>query len=210
MTPDLFGEAPPLGLTYLPGFALADEAALIGAALAVATEAPLRVMSIPGGKKMSVAMTNCGAAGWVSDARGYRYEWHDPLTGLPWPAMPGLFLALAQAAAAKAGFGGFSPDACLINRYEPGAKMALHQDRDEADLAAPIVSVSLGLPAVFLWGGAKRTDKPARLTLHGGDVVVWGGATRLNFHGIAPLREGRHPALGRARLNLTFRRALPR
>jgi DNA oxidative demethylase len=207
MTPDLFGEAPPPGLTYLPGFALANEAALIETALAVAEQAPRRVMSIPGGRKMSVAMTNCGAAGWVSDARGYRYERHDPLSGQPWPAMPPPFLKLAQTAAAQAGFAGFSPDACLINRYEPGAKMALHQDRDEADLAAPIVSVSLGLPAVFLWGGAKRTDKPARLTLHSGDVVVWGGATRLNFHGIAPIRAGSHPLLGAARLNLTFRQA---
>jgi alkylated DNA repair protein (DNA oxidative demethylase) len=207
VTPDLFGETAPPGLAYLPGFALAGEAALIGAALEVATAVPLRVMSTPGGRKMSVAMTNCGAAGWVSDARGYRYERRDPLTGLPWPAMPGLFLALAQTAAAEAGFGGFTPDACLINRYEPGAKMALHQDRDEADLTAPIVSVSLGLPAVFLWGGAQRADKPARLALHSGDVVVWGGETRLNFHGIAPLRPGSHPLLGAARLNLTFRRA---
>lgn len=208
MTPDLFGDTAPPGLTYLPGLALADEAALIGTALEVATAAPLRVMSTPGGKKMSVAMTNCGAAGWVSDERGYRYERRDPLTGRPWPAIPDPFLALAQAAAAKAGFSGFSPDACLINRYEPGAKMALHQDKDEADLTAPIVSVSLGLPAVFLWGGANRTDKPARLTLLSGDVVVWGGATRLNFHGISPLRPGSHPLLGAARLNLTFRRAL--
>ena len=208
MTPDLFGAAPPPGLTYLPGFALAEEAALIAAALDVAAAAPLRVMSTPGGRKMSAAMTNCGAAGWVSDARGYRYERHDPLTGRPWPEIPQLFTKLAQAAAAEAGFAGFNPDVCLINRYEPGAKMALHQDRDEADFSAPIVSVSLGLPAVFLWGGAKRTDKPARLTLHSGDVVVWGGATRLNFHGVAPLRPGRHALLGAVRLNLTFRRAL--
>ncbi|MBB5373910.1 DNA oxidative demethylase AlkB [Acidocella aromatica] len=208
MTPDLFGETAPPGLAYLPGFALAEEAALIGAALGVAAAAPLRVMSTPGGKKMSVAATNCGAAGWVSDARGYRYERRDPLTSLPWPAMPGLFLTLAQAAAAQAGFAGFNPDACLINCYEPGAKMALHQDKDEADLTAPIVSISLGLPAVFLWGGANRSDKPARLPLHSGDVVVWGGATRLNFHGIAPLPSGHHPPLGAARLNLTFRRAL--
>jgi len=205
MTPDLFGTAPPPGLTYLPGFALGDEAALIAAALEVAAAAPLRVMSTPGGRKMSVAMTNCGTAGWVSDARGYRYERHDPLTGRLWPDMPRLFTELAQAAA---GCSGFTPDVCLINCYEPGAKMALHQDRDEADFSAPIVSVSLGLPAVFLWGGVKRTDKPARLTLHSGDVVVWGGTTRLNFHGVAPLRVGNHKLLGATRLNLTFRRAL--
>ncbi len=207
MTPDLFGEAAPPGLHYLPGFALADEAALIAAARAVAEQAPFRVMSTPGGRKMSVAMTNCGAAGWVSDARGYRYAQRDPLTGLPWPAMPPLFLALAQRAAGMAGFGGFVPDACLINRYEPGAKMAPHQDKDEADFTAPIVSVSLGLPAVFLWGGARRADKPAKLPLLSGDVVVWGGETRLHFHGIAPLRPGSHPLLGAARVNLTFRRA---
>jgi len=205
MTPDLFGTAPPPGLTYLPGFALGDEAALIAAALEVAAAAPLRVMSTPGGRKMSVAMTNCGTAGWVSDARGYRYERHDPLTNRLWPEMPRLFTELAQAAA---GVSGFNPDVCLINRYEPGAKMALHQDRDEADFSAPIVSVSLGLSAVFLWGGAKRTDKSARLTLHSGDVVVWGGTTRLNFHGVAPLRAGNHKLLGATRLNLTFRRAL--
>jgi len=208
VTPDLFGAAPPPGLAYLPGFALAEEAALIAAALDVAAAAPLRVMSTPGGRKMSAAMTNCGAAGWVSDARGYRYERHDPLTGRLWPEIPQLFTKLAQAAAAEAGFAGFSPDVCLINRYEPGAKMALHQDKDEADFSAPIVSVSLGLPAVFLWGGAKRTDKPARLTLNSGDVVVWGGATRLSFHGVAPVRPGVHPLTGATRLNLTFRRAL--
>jgi len=208
VTPDLFEAAPPPGLTYLPGFALADEAALIAAALDVAVRAPFRVMRTPGGKAMSAAMTNCGAAGWVSDARGYRYETRDPLTGAPWPAMPELFVKLAQAAAAGAGFAGFSPDVCLINRYEPGAKMALHQDRDEQDFSAPIVSVSLGLPAIFLWGGAKRTDKAVKLPLRSGDVVVWGGPARLNFHGVAPVCPGVHPLIGAARLNLTFRRAL--
>ena len=208
MTPDLFGAAPPPGLAYLPGFALDEEARLIRAALAVAEISPLRAVATPGGRKMSVTMTNCGAAGWVSDARGYRYERRDPLTGQPWPNLPEPFLTLARAAAAQAGFPGFIPDVCLINRYAPGAKMALHQDRDEADMSAPIVSVSLGLAAVFLWGGAARTDKPARLSLQSGDVVVWGGAARLNFHGVAPVRAGRHNLLGAARLNLTFRKAL--
>ncbi|MCB5945486.1 DNA oxidative demethylase AlkB [Acidocella sp. KAb 2-4] len=208
MTPDLFGAAPPPGLAYLPGFALDEEVGLIRAALAVAEISPLRAVATPGGRKMSVTMTNCGAAGWVSDARGYRYERRDPLTGQPWPNLPEPFLTLARAAAAQAGFPGFTPDVCLINRYAPGAKMALHQDRDEADMSAPIVSVSLGLAAVFLWGGAARTDKPARLSLQSGDVVVWGGAARLNFHGVAPVRAGSHNLLGAARLNLTFRKAL--
>jgi alkylated DNA repair protein (DNA oxidative demethylase) len=204
---DLFASAPP-GLTPLFGFVLAREAELIAAALDVAARAPFRVMRTPGGKAMSAAMTNCGAAGWVSDARGYRYERLDPLTGRPWPEMPEVFHHLAVEAAAAAGFSGFSPNVCLVNRYQPGAKMALHQDRDEQDFTAPIVSVSLGLPAVFLWGGAKRTDKAVKLPLHSGDVVVWGGPVRLNFHGVAPVRPGVHPLTGAARLNLTFRRAL--
>lgn len=208
MSGDLFGPPALPGLIHLPGFALANEADLIAAGLAVAARAPFRVMATPGGAKMSAAITNCGAAGWVSDRRGYRYERHDPLTCLPWPEMPDGFRDLAVRAAAAAGFAGFTPDVCLMNRYEPGAKMGLHQDRDEADFSAPIVSVSLGLPAVFLWGGPKRTDRSAKLPLQTGDVVVWGGAQRLYFHGIAPIKPGRHATLGAARLNLTFRRAL--
>jgi len=207
MNGDLFGVESP-GLAQLPGFALAQEGALIEAALGVAKAAPFRVMTAKGGKALSATMTNCGAAGWVSDARGYRYQATDPATRLPWPRMPELFRALARAAADAAGFAGFTPDVCLINRYTPGARMALHQDRDEADFTAPIVSLSLGLPAIFLWGGASRAARAVKLPLLSGDVAVWGGAARLNFHGIAPLREGSHPALGRARLNLTFRQAL--
>lgn len=156
---------------------------------------------------MSVAMTNCGALGWVTDRAGYRYSERDPVSGQRWPEMPAEFRDLAVRAAARAGYRDFAPDACLINRYEPGARMALHQDRDEPDLSAPIVSVSLGLPAVFLWGGAERADRPTRIRLGHGDVVVWGGETRLNFHGVAPLADGEHPGLGRQRINLTFRRA---
>jgi alkylated DNA repair protein (DNA oxidative demethylase) len=163
-------------------------------------------METPGGKAMSVAMTNCGPLGWTTDRRGYLYTATDPLTGRAWPAMPPGFAALAMAAAAEAGFDGFVPDACLVNRYEAGARMGLHQDKDEADAAAPIVSVSLGLPATFLWAGDKRTGA-RRLTLEHGDVVVWGGAARLAFHGVAPLVAGRHPATGDVRYNLTFRRA---
>ncbi len=169
---------------------------------------PFRVMAVPSGAKMSAAITNCGASGWVSDRRGYRYQALDPETGRPWPAMPEVFRDLAVRAAAAAGFADFAPDVCLMNRYEPGSKMGLHQDRDEAGFADPIVSVSLGLPAVFLWGGPNRTGGSKKLPLGHGDVVVWGGAERLYFHGIAPIKPGSHPILGAIRLNLTFRRAL--
>jgi len=157
---------------------------------------------------MSVAMTNCGAAGWVTDRSGYRYDARDPLTGKPWPAMPGIFSDLARRAAAAGGFGDFEPDACLINRYEPGARLTMHQDKNERDYTAPIVSVSLGLPAVFLFGGLRRKDRPQRMRLESGDVAVWGGPTRLAYHGVAPLADGDNPLTGRCRYNLTFRTAL--
>lgn len=157
---------------------------------------------------MSVAMSNCGTAGWITDRNGYRYAGHDPLTGAPWPAMPEAFAALASDAAREAGFPGFAPDACLINRYEPGARMSLHQDRNEADFGHPIVSVSLGLPAVFLFGGATREERALRLPLAHGDVLVWGGPARLRFHGVMPVKAGHHALLGAARINLTFRKAL--
>jgi alkylated DNA repair protein (DNA oxidative demethylase) len=157
---------------------------------------------------MSVAMTNCGDAGWLSDRSGYRYDAIDPETNRRWPAMPGVFARLAARAASAAGFDAFAPDACLINRYEPGARLTLHQDRDERDFTAPIVSASLGVPASFLWGGAARTDRPRRVRLGHGDVVVWGGPARLSFHGVDTLREAHHALTGSARLNLTFRRAV--
>lgn len=207
MSGDLFGGAKIPGVSLLPGFA-ADEAGLIAAAETVAAVSPFRVMAVPSGAKMSAAITNCGVAGWMSDRRGYRYQAHDPETGRAWPEMPDVFRDLATRAAAQAGFAGFVPDVCLMNRYAPGAKMGLHQDRDEVDYSAPIVSVSLGLPAVFLWGGPKRTDRIVRLPLASGDVVVWGGTERLYFHGIAPIKPGSHTILGAMRLNLTFRRAL--
>ena len=165
-------------------------------------------MVTPGGFRMSVAMTNCGQAGWVSDAKGYRYDAGDPETGLAWPAMPESFSPTGGGCRAEAGYEGFQADACLINRYEPGARLTLHQDRNERDYTAPIVSVSLGLPAVFLFGGASRKDRPRRMRLESGDVVVWGGATRLAYHGIASLKDGEHPLTGRCRINLTFRKAL--
>ena len=206
-TSDLFPEHFE-GLTRLPGFATGAAAELVAAVRSIEAAAPFRQMVTPWGKPMSVGMTNCGAAGWITDRTGYRYSATDPQSGQPWQAMPEIFLKLAQDAAAQGGFENFTPDACLINRYLPGARMSLHQDRNELDFNAPIVSVSLGLPALFLWGGAARTDKASRITLESGDVLVWGGPARLYFHGILPLKEGEHPLTGRARINLTFRKAL--
>jgi alkylated DNA repair protein (DNA oxidative demethylase) len=180
---------------------------LLDAVTDVTREAPFRFLVTPGGYRMSVGMTNCGACGWVSDTTGYRYDEHDPLSGRRWPAMPEPFLNVAVRAAARVGFADFAPDACLINRYEPGARLSMHRDSDEGDLRAPIVSVSLGLPGVFLWGGLKRSDRPRRVVLEHGDVVVWGGPTRLHYHGVLPIQEGEHPLSGRCRLNLTFRKA---
>ena len=195
------------GAVLLRGFAGSREAELLAALREIEAQAPFRRMFTPGGHQMSVAMTNCGEAGWVTDRTGYRYDGADPESGKPWPAMPAAFRELAASAAREGGFAGFAPDACLINRYEPGAKMSLHQDRDEQDFAAPIVSVSLGLPAIFLFGGLKRSDTPRRYRLSHGDVVVWGGPSRLFFHGVAPLADGEHALLGRKRINLTFRKA---
>ena len=212
---DLFDDLPPEpdatptslgpGALLLRGFVLDEAAKLLKAIEAVLQHAPLRHMQTPGGYTMSVATSSCGPLGWVSDPRGYRYAAHDPLSGRAWPAMPALGLALAQQAAARAGYPQFAPDACLINQYQPGAKLSLHQDRDEQDLSAPIVSLSLGLPAVFLFGTPSRQDRPQRYRLVHGDLVVWGGPSRLAFHGVAPLAEGQHALLGRRRINLTFR-----
>jgi alkylated DNA repair protein (DNA oxidative demethylase) len=200
-------EAMAEGAVLLRGFARPFEADLIADINAIAAQAPFRHMVTPGGHAMSVAMTNCGGAGWVTDRSGYRYDANDPDAGRPWPAMPPSFRTLAGQAAAQAGFANFSPDACLINRYAPGARMSLHQDKDEHDFGAPIVSVSLGLPAIFLFGGLQRSDRPQRYRLEHGDITVWGGPARLNFHGIAPLADGEHASMGRQRINLTFRKA---
>lgn len=196
------------GAAVLSEFARDGAPALIEAIASIAIASPFRHMVTPGGFEMSVALTNCGTAGWVADRRGYRYDAIDPKTHRPWPAMPKIFTDLAAAAASAGGFHGFAPDACLINRYAPGARLSLHQDRDERDFEQPIVSVSLGLPATFLWGGRKRTDRPTRVKLVHGDVVVWGGPDRLVFHGVNQLAEGHHPLTGAVRYNLTFRKAL--
>jgi len=195
------------GAVVLRGFALPDSERLRSDVLAIAAAAPFRHMRTPGGFTMSVAMTNCGALGWVSDPTGYRYSALDPNSGLPWPAMPAAFESLAHRAAAAAGFRAFTPDACIVNRYEPGARLTLHQDKDERDYRQPIVSVSLGVPAVFLFGGLKRKDRPLRLPLTHGDVVVWGGSSRLRYHGVMPLKVAQHPFAGPNRINLTLRRA---
>jgi len=195
------------GAVLLRGFALANEQALLADLAAVVTAARFRHMITPGGFRMSVAMTNCGALGWVSDSSGYRYAAQDPESGRAWPTLPKAFRHLATSTAAAVGFEDFAPDACLINRYEAGARLTLHQDKNERDLAAPIVSVSLGLPAVFLFGGVTRSQRPTRVPLVHGDVVVWGGPDRLRYHGVLALKEGHHPLLGSHRINLTFRRA---
>ncbi|WP_454649340.1 DNA oxidative demethylase AlkB [Bradyrhizobium liaoningense] len=215
MTADLFdsvAEAQPSreeiadGAVLLRGFFKPIESKLIEAVRAIVAQSPFRRMTTPGGHLMSVAMTNCGERGWITDHTGYRYDPTDPRTGAPWPAMPAVLSDLARSAAEQGGFEGFAPDACLVNRYEPGTRLSLHQDKDELDYSAPIVSVSLGLPATFLFGGLARSDKPRRFRLVHGDVVVWGGASRLAYHGVVPLADGEHPLLGRKRINLTFRR----
>lgn len=195
------------GAVVLRGFALADESALLADVHAVIGRAPFRHLITPGGFRMSVAMTNCGALGWVSDRRGYRYDAVDPDSGERWPPMPLSFARLADGAARAAGFDGFAPDACLVNHYEPGARLTLHQDRNERGYDAPIVSVSLGLPAVFLWGGLSRSDRTVRVPLVHGDVVVWGGPARMRYHGVLALQAGHHAMLGARRINLTFRKA---
>jgi alkylated DNA repair protein (DNA oxidative demethylase) len=194
------------GAVVLRAFALADQSDILTTLREVITEAPPRHMVTPGGFRMSVSLTNCGSYGWVSDRGGYRYDGIDPDSGKPWPHMPSVFRRLARDAAAVAGFEDFKPDACLVNRYEPGAKLSLHQDKNERDFDAPIVSVSLGIPAVFLWGGLRRQDRPSRVQLTHGDVMVWGGEARLCFHGVLPIRQAYHPATGHCRINLTFRK----
>ncbi|MBB5392127.1 MULTISPECIES: DNA oxidative demethylase AlkB [unclassified Herbaspirillum] len=215
MTFDLFADLPaqpsrePIteGAVLLRAFAAAQARELLQAIELVIAQSPLRHMQTPGGFRMSVAMSNCGQYGWVTDRRGYRYQHEDPLSGQAWPAMPPAFAQLAASATQEAGFADFAPDACLVNRYEPGARMSLHQDKNELDMAQPIVSLSLGLPATFLFGGMERSERPRRMRLDSGDVVVWGGPARLLFHGVDPLAEGEHPLTGRCRYNLTFRRA---
>ena len=217
MSSDLFGDPEIDALTFeemaggavvLRGRALPLESEILADLDGVIAAAPFRHMTTPGGFVMSVAMTNCGAAGWITDQSGYRYDRIDPESGEPWPAMPASFLALATGAAMEAGYPDFAPDACLINRYEPGARLSLHQDKNEREFVHPIVSVSLGLPATFLFGGLKRTDPVTKYALRHGDVAVWGGRSRLYYHGVSALKKGEHPKVGRMRINLTFRGAL--
>lgn len=217
MTLDLFNEFENQGevqresrashALVLRNFALAQAPQLLAEIETVQQQAPFRHLLTPGGLQMSVAMTNCGTLGWVSDRRGYRYAENDPHSGQPWPAMPAVFMDLAQRAAAEVGFADFTPEACLINRYQVGSRLSLHQDKDEENYAAPIVSVSLGVPALFLFGGLHRSDKTVRVPLFHGDVVVWGGPDRLRYHGILPLKQAQHALTGEYRFNITFRKA---
>lgn len=195
------------GAVVLRGFAVADERAILADLAVVIAAAPFRHLITPGGFRMSVAMTNCGALGWVSDAAGYRYSATDPDNGRPWPPLPASFRQLAARAAAEAGFDAFVPDACLVNRYDPGARLTLHQDKNERDFDAPIVSASLGIAATFLFGGLTRGERPTRVPLAHGDVVVWGGPARLRYHGVLAIKDEHHPSLGGHRINLTFRTA---
>jgi alkylated DNA repair protein (DNA oxidative demethylase) len=211
---DLFADAPRAsraeiadGAFVLFGAALGRADAIVAAIRRIEKRSPFRNMKTPGGLEMSVAMTSCGDYGWVTDRSGYRYSPVDPLTDKPWPAMPEVLRECAGETAASAGFPGFVPDSCLINRYLPGTKLSLHQDKDEADFSWPVVSVSLGLPATFVFGGLRRVDKTLSIPLQHGDVVVWGGPARLRYHGVLPVKDGEHPLLGRQRINLTLRRA---
>ena len=195
------------GAVVLRGFVRGAEQELLREVTQITSVSPFRHLITPGGFEMSVAMTNCGEVGWVSDRTGYRYDPIDPLAQQPWPRMPDAFRKLALEAAARGGYEAFEPDACLINRYEPGTRLSLHRDYDEKDAAAPIVSVSLGVPAKFIWGGLRRNDPVQRIVLESGDVVVWGGESRFAYHGIAALPENHHSLTGVQRINLTFRKA---
>jgi len=203
--PDPICLSPERGAWYLPAAVSARAPEVLAAVASVEQQAPWRHMGTPGGRRMSVAMTNCGSRGWVTDHTGYRYQTTDPLTDKPWPAMPPILLELARQLAAHVGYPDYAPDLCLINCYRPGASMGLHQDRDERDRQAPIVSLSLGLDATFIWGGFQRTGKTRRFVLHHGDVVIWGGPERMRFHGVASLKPGHHRLTGDTRINITFR-----
>ena len=198
------------GAVLMRGFALDGDVELLQAVESVLAQAPPRHWQTPGGGTMSVATTRCGPVGWVPDESdgdgGGHYVAQHPRTGQPWPAMPACLMDFALCAANEAGYPQFVPDSCLINHYVPGAKLGLHQDKYEIDLHAPIVSLSLGLPAVFLFGGFARSDRTQRYRLVHGDVVVWGGPSRLRFHGVLPVADGTHALVGRRRLNVTFRK----
>lgn len=193
------------GLVYCPGlFERATQERLIGAIREVVRAAPLFTPVMPGtGKPFSVRMTNCGPLGWVSDRAGYRYQPHHPGTGAPWPAMPAILLDLWRRIAHTP----HPPEACLVNYYAASARMGLHQDRDEADLSAPVVSVSLGAGALFRYGGVARSDPTRSVRLNSGDVVIIGGESRLAFHGIDRLYPGTSTLVPEdGRINLTLRR----
>jgi len=208
-TPDLPVDLP-RGVTLHPGFLDAQtQAALAEAVSHLASEAPFRLPRTRGQGIFSAAITNCGTAGWWSDQRGYRYMPHQPETDAPWPAIPALFREVVGRAVTGTPWAGFTPDCCLINFYGPGAKMGLHQDKDERDFAAPIITVSLGDSADFLVGGPQRSDKAQAFAFHSGDVLMMGPPSRMLFHGVRKVHAGTSPIPGVAgRYSLTFRKAL--
>ena len=195
------------GACWLPGFALPVMDELWSCIARHLHACPPQQMQTPMGYLMSVRTSSMGDWGWVSSALGYGYSHRQPLTQQPWPPIPAVVLQLASAAALQAGYANFVPDSCLINVYTPGNKMGLHQDKDELDFSQPIVSVSLGIPATFLFGGAKRSDRPLKILLHHGDIVVWGGRSRRFYHGVAQIKPASHPLTGQQRINLTLRKA---
>lgn len=192
---------------HLEGYAIEQDHNIRTLLRAILKQSPFRQMKTPGGQLMSVKMTSCGDVGWVSDHLGYRYQAVDPMSNLSWPTMPEAFKTLAKNAASAVGFEHFEPDSCLINLYQAGTRLSLHQDKDELDFTQPIVSVSLGLPATFLFAGLQRSSPQTRVVLHHGDVVVWGGDSRLAYHGVLPLESGEHDLFAQCRVNLTFRKA---
>lgn len=204
-------DTPPLreeleaGAVLLRQFATPQAATLLQTLHRLTRQAPFRHMRTPGGGTMSAAMASCGALGWVSSTQGYTYTPVDPASQQPWPAMPASFVSLAQDAAKAAGYAGFTPNACLLNRYQNDSHMGLHQDRDEGDTTHPIVSLSLGRTGLFMWGGQNRRDKIRTIALEHGDVLVWGGPARLHYHGIKGLGPNPHPLTEQTRYNITFR-----
>lgn len=199
------------GAMVLRRFATPVVVALMEGVEAVVAQSPLRRLIVPNGRPMRIEMTNCGLVGWVNIDGRYRYSRVDPLTGRSWPGMPATFRRIAGAAASAAGYPDFQPAVCIINRYAVGADLQMHQDRDDTQDRQPVVSVSLGLPAIFHFGGQGRGEKPLTIPLDDGDVVVWGGASRMHRHGVAPVAPGVHPRTGAYRYNLTFRTAkIPR
>jgi len=190
------------GAVLMRSLALPQDNEFFTAAEAIIAARPLHHTTTPSGLPMGVMVTDCG------DSRAFANRWDtaNPERMRLWPPMPPLLRDFAIRCAVRSGFPQFRPDACHINRYQAGTKLGLHQDRHECDWTQPIVSLSFGLECIFLLGGLQRTDKPRRILLEHGDVIVWGGPSRMRFHGVQPLKPGHHPLTGPYRYNLTFRK----